>query len=116
MALDPQRLIVNPFFSYVGKVGSRAYITHFAALVLCRRSLAVVLPGLDSQHWLISFVAWSSLAFALTMGLSSLTFHLIETPGQRLGKRLIARLERGKLEALESPFRDGWNPPGKAYS
>ncbi|WP_422924388.1 acyltransferase family protein [Singulisphaera sp. PoT] len=119
-AMHPHRLIVNRFLSYLGTVSFSAYITHFAALAVTRGLLIRVWPGLEAQPWPIVLATWGVLAFAMTLGLSTLTYRYIEIPGQTLGKRVIAWLEGQKREERATAGtprgRDGWNPAEAVYS
>lgn len=86
----PWRLLVNSTTTYLGKISFSLYLTHFAVL-----------------HWLETFGLTDYfynatldygirllLVLILTSLLATLFYRFIEVPGQRLGSRLIKRLER----------------------
>jgi peptidoglycan/LPS O-acetylase OafA/YrhL len=88
LAVHPWIAFVNRGIEWVGVRSFSAYLTHFAALEWTSRLVA--LPG----GWLVNLAAMGILAFALTMGMSALTFWIVERQGQDLGRVLIKRLER----------------------
>ncbi len=88
LALFPLRAFVNPLVCHLGKVSFSCYIVHFAVL----RTVDRLLPSLGRPE--IRFVALSGLALAGTAAAATLTYHLIEVPGQALGRRVITGLER----------------------
>ena len=81
-------LLVNPAIRYVGKVSYSAYFWHFPALGLVGYLFALgpVMPG-----WL-RFMAIFGAAVALSVGVSSITYRLVEMPMIRVGRRLAASL------------------------
>ena len=102
LAYRPYRALVNPFTRYLGKISYSVYLMHFVALHSVYWS---------STHW---YEPWRghplpfALAFpgvlALAMLISTITFQMVEVPGQSLGRRLIARLEsRPRPAPTEEP-------------
>jgi peptidoglycan/LPS O-acetylase OafA/YrhL len=91
LAYRPTRLLVNPFTRYIGKVSYSVYLTHFVGLHLFMWA---------SHVW---YEPWKGarpsflLAYPCVLGIatiiSTITFRMVEVPGQSLGRRLIARLE-----------------------
>ena len=80
------RLMVNRVIRYVGKVSYSAYFWHFPVLGLRSHSglfsFGPAVPG-----WL-QFLAIFSAAVALTVGVSSVTYRLVEAPMIRVGRQL----------------------------
>ena len=94
LALKPNRLIANPIICYIGTVSFSAYITHFAVLELANYSLDFLPADLQSRLTPIPRLAVLLLAtLAGTVGVSTITYRLVEVPGQNLGRRLIRWLE-----------------------
>jgi peptidoglycan/LPS O-acetylase OafA/YrhL len=82
--------LVNRVTRYVGKVSYSAYIWHFPVLGLLHKSglfvFGPVVPG-----WL-QFLAIFAAAVALTVGVSSITYRLVEAPMIRVGRQLAMRV------------------------
>jgi exopolysaccharide production protein ExoZ len=81
-------LLVNPAIRYVGKVSYSAYFWHFAVLGLLGHLLAF---GPATPGWL-QFAAVFGAAVVLSVGISSITYRLVELPMIRLGRQLAASL------------------------
>ena len=90
MALQiyPWCLFVNPLTEYVGKISYSAYLTHFSILPLAKKIPEIVWLREDCNALPVYL-----LTFGITLGgtiiISSITYRLIEVPGQSLGRRLI---------------------------
>jgi len=101
---QPYRWLVNPLVCHVGKISFSGYLVHFFMLQLARKLLDKVHAGarLGPDAY---FIATVVVALAGTVILATITYRLVEVPGQALGKRLIQRLaarrEAGR-RALES--------------
>lgn len=93
LALHPTRWLVNPVTRYVGKVSFSAYLSHFAVLDLVEWGLLGHWPAFTSHRPEVQFAALLATCAALTVLVSTLTYRLIEVPGQDLGRALIAFLE-----------------------
>ena len=93
LALYPNALLVNRVTQYMGKVSFSAYISHFAVLDLVERGLAGQVPSFAALRPDIQFAAFVAICTALTVAISTLTYRLIEVPGQELGRSLIRFLE-----------------------
>ena len=94
LALNPNRLIVNPVIRQIGVVSFSAYLTHFFILELTLRGVAPYLPSSGSS---VNALVRLSILFVVSLGgtvaVSMLTYRGIEVPGQKIGKALIQRLE-----------------------
>lgn len=88
---QPYRWLVNRPLQHIGKISFSGYLTHFFMLQVARKLLAKVHAG-DHLNPDLYFVATVALALAGTVLVSSLTYRLVEVPGQALGKRLIEAL------------------------
>jgi peptidoglycan/LPS O-acetylase OafA/YrhL len=98
----PAPLLVNRFTRYVGKVSYSAYITHFlVAHVLDRLGLGAPAPGPSALVAVARFLGIYLLCAAGTLLLSTVTHHLVEVPGQDLGRNLIQRLGFGTGPRVE---------------
>ncbi len=97
LAIHPSRLVVNRFFRYAGKVSYSIYLTHWACVLYVRRFMSWLQPPFGPAGKLMLL---GCLALASTLLVSTVAYHLIELPFQRLGGRLIRRLrERRHLTA-----------------
>ncbi|HEY4146751.1 acyltransferase [Pinirhizobacter sp.] len=88
---QPYRWLVNRPLQHIGKISFSGYLTHFFMLQVARKLLAKVHAG-DHLTPDLYFVATVLVALAGTVVVSSLTYRLVEVPGQALGKRLIQAL------------------------
>ncbi|MCK6457745.1 MAG: acyltransferase [Phycisphaerae bacterium] len=86
----PVRWLVNPLTCYFGKVSYSAYLMHFFVIRVMQglfRSASLEGPG-PAQYLLALY-----LVLVCTALVSTFTYHVIEQPGQRLGRLLIDRLD-----------------------
>lgn len=93
----PYRWIVNRPLRHIGKISFSGYLTHFFMLQVARKILAVVQAG-DRLSPDAYFVATVAIALAGTVALASLTYRLVEVPGQALGKAVIQRIAARRRE------------------
>lgn len=82
------RAIVNPATVWIGKVSYSAYFIHFALLGLLPATLR--LTGFPVFDWLILFFALA----AASIGMSCVTYRVVELPAIAAGRHLIASLEK----------------------
>jgi peptidoglycan/LPS O-acetylase OafA/YrhL len=94
LSLHPNRWLVNPFTRYMGLVSFSAYITHFGVVDLVG-DVWRHLPARVTQGTPLVLQAAVFLAAALagTIVVSTVTYRLIELPGQAVGRWLIERVE-----------------------
>ena len=85
---QPYRWLVNRPLQHIGKISFSGYLTHFFMLQVARKFLAGIHAGNRLSPDLY-FVATVVLALTGTVLVSSVTYRLVEVPGQALGKRLI---------------------------
>jgi len=88
---QPYRWLVNRPLQHIGKISFSGYLTHFFMLQVARKVLAKLHAG-DRLSPDIYFVATVLIALTGTVIVSSVTYRLVEVPGQALGKRLILAL------------------------
>jgi peptidoglycan/LPS O-acetylase OafA/YrhL len=102
---QPYRWLVNPLLCHVGKISFSGYLTHFFMLQVARKVLDKVHAGtrLGPDAY---FVATVALALAGTIVVATITYRLVEVPGQALGKRLIQSLA-ARREAGQRSLGDG---------
>lgn len=95
MSKKAYKIISNSFFASVGQVSFSMYILHFMVLSLLVRSN--ILMHVDYKWQAILYLICIYVAvFAITYGLSRLTYKYIEVPGQNIGKKLIKKLDQQK--------------------
>lgn len=101
---QPYRWLVNRPLQHIGKISFSGYLTHFFMLQVARKLLAKIHAG-DRLSPDLYFVATVLLALVGTVLVSSVTYRLVEVPGQALGKRLIqglaSRRATTKVDAME---------------
>jgi len=85
-------LLVNSFWQYLGKISYSVYLTHWALLWLLADWIGTSVGGRHVAS-LPRMGLVLLLLVPLSMVLATITFYLIEQPGQVLGKRIIAWLE-----------------------
>lgn len=88
--------LINPALRYLGKISYSCYLVHFAALGLTLRLFGIHLTAgstfFETGHSLSNLLLFCSIfasTLLLTVMISTVTLHLIETPGIGLGRRLI---------------------------
>ncbi|GGF10918.1 acyltransferase [Aliidongia dinghuensis] len=94
MATSPRSPFVNRFACELGKVSFSAYLFHFAVLHELPRLLPILFDT-DATGWraiFSCFALWLA-TVSTTYGLSAITFHTVEDPMIRMGRRLL-RLRR----------------------
>lgn len=98
------KLLVNKFTASVGKISFSLYLTHFAVLYWLQgfhKTDLVFVSGSGSA--IVNFSLRFCVVFVLSTVLSFITYHLVEVPFQKLGKRLIAKLT-AKTEVAIQPL------------
>jgi peptidoglycan/LPS O-acetylase OafA/YrhL len=104
---------VNRPLQHIGKISFSGYLTHFFMLQVARKLLAKIHAG-DLLSPDLYFVATVLLALAGTVLVSSVTYRLVEVPGQALGKRLIQALasRRAAANGMAMDRREGERSTG----
>ncbi|MDR6641219.1 peptidoglycan/LPS O-acetylase OafA/YrhL [Luteibacter sp. 1214] len=95
---QPYRWLVTVPMRHIGKISFSGYLVHFFMLQVARKLLARVHAG-DHLSPDMYFGATVVVALAGTVVLATITYHLVEVPGQALGKRLIQRLAARRAPA-----------------
>jgi peptidoglycan/LPS O-acetylase OafA/YrhL len=86
------KLLVNPFFIYIGKVSFSMYLVHFAVIHwLVQFNMADYLTATTSLHAIINYFFRFLIVTSLTILISSVFYRLVEVPMQAVGKRIINR-------------------------
>ena len=96
LCFNPLKLFVNPFTQWAGKVSYSMYLVHFIFLPYLRVWLPLEGLGKTAQ-FALHFLALLFISSAISL----LTYHFIEVPGMKLGKRLVR-----KMEDVNSPVSD----------
>jgi peptidoglycan/LPS O-acetylase OafA/YrhL len=100
LTVRPIGLLVNQATEYVGKVSFSAYITHFLVLSVVGEPLVRTLHDLLHARLVVFIVVYVVCAL-VTVLLSTVTYRIVETPGQDLGRWVIDRLGYGRMVAPE---------------
>ena len=98
-------LVVNSVICYIGTISYSCYIVHFAALGITLNILGVTLTN-EQHHYnaggaMSNFLLFSEIFFIallLTIGLSTLTLHLVEKPGIAIGRKIIKYITAQSLK------------------
>ncbi len=84
----PSKLIVNPFFCYLGKISYSIYLTHIFMIYLVSKLMKViVLPYPKEVQYIIAFI----LVMLLSTLLSTVTYNMIEKRGVSFAEKLIRK-------------------------
>lgn len=90
LSANSLRLFVNPLTRYIGKISFSVYLFHFLAISIVHQHIEPLIAGLND-------VLTSGIFYICTTALATLiatiTYHLIEKPGQQAGRLLIERLD-----------------------
>lgn len=104
LLLHPWSLFINRVTILLGKISFSCYLLHF--YVMHFWELAIIYFA-DRHPWAhaIALLLAAKLVgtIVLTVPLAWLTYRYIETPGIRLGRSLIARLENGRWAGTSAP-------------
>ncbi len=88
LLLWPTRVMVNPLFQYLGQISYSVYLTHVLAIRLATKTLEYLshneVPAIVRTMHGLSFLP---LCVFYSIIIASITWRLIEVPGQKLGKR-----------------------------
>ncbi len=93
------KLAVNPIINYIGKVSFSMYLVHFAVL----HWLAEFNLIDHFSNGMVNYAITYSLAVAITVLISSITYNLIEIPFQKIGKKIIDRAELKHTQSVVIP-------------
>ena len=102
------KLFVNPVLVHLGRVSYSMYLVHFAVLFWLNRFNAVdYLPVSNSVDAIINYGFRLMILLVIATPISSLLYHLIELPCQRMGKMLIMKMS-GRIVSV-SPAIESFN-------
>ncbi|MEI6949496.1 acyltransferase [Paraflavisolibacter sp. H34] len=86
--------LVNPFFTFFGRISYSAYIVHFGILHwMTKFSFVDFVPANSFPFALANYCIRFFVVLGLVALIASLIFRFVEQPMQRMGKWLINRLE-----------------------
>ena len=94
-SLLPHRLIGNRVTDFYSKVCYSAYLWH-PMIIWALKDVYDLVYATDHNIW-IKFGLSVSVTFVVLSIVSWFSYHLIERPGQKLGKSLLLRLNRNKV-------------------
>ncbi len=83
------KIFINPLTIYIGKISYSMYLVHFAVFYWLSRWGFVDYVTNDYLNYVIRFL----IAVAITAVISTLTYHIMEIPFQKIGKNLITKSE-----------------------
>lgn len=86
----PCIVLVNPVSQWIGKVSFSVYLVQNLCIYCLKRFFGNGFPMKGNKGFLLAFF----LVLAISVGISSVTYFLVEKPGIRLGRRLIRGWER----------------------
>jgi peptidoglycan/LPS O-acetylase OafA/YrhL len=94
LSIYPAKLIVNPLIRYTGTVSYSAYLVHFAVIqIVASMSNEFLQSATSSEGAVLRLALYYVVCWGLTLVVATATYKLIELPSQRVGKRLISRLQ-----------------------
>jgi len=89
------KLVVNPVVRHIGKVSYSMYLVHFAVLYfMAEWNFASYIPEISSASAIINYVIRLLILIAISAGISTIFYNLIEVPLQKVGKNIIDRMEK----------------------
>ena len=94
LSLHPFRVLVNPFTRHMGMVSFSGYLTHFFVLDMLSPRLPGLFGKLAASGGNAELGLLVALALIVTLLLSTVTYYLVEIPGQHCGKAFISYMER----------------------
>jgi len=87
--LNPCKALVNSFTTFIGRLSFSIYLTHFGVLHIMKKLSIVDFVELSIFNFIIRYFV----LLCLCTIMSSITYKLVEKPGQNLGKKLISMIE-----------------------
>ena len=97
------KLFVNPVLVYMGKVSYSMYLVHFAVLFWLNKLNAVdYVPVSDSLDAILNYVMRLLILIVIATLISSLFYHLVELPCQRVGKMLIMKISHRTVKGFSA--------------
>ncbi|MCW7490388.1 acyltransferase family protein [Leptospira meyeri] len=91
LSLYPFRFFVNPVICYIGKLSFSMYLFHFAVIGFVKNHLMPLISSNNQTHIAIFF--YLAVLF-ITTGVATVTYYLIEKPGQTFGRKIIEYFEK----------------------
>ncbi|MDR2954857.1 MAG: acyltransferase [Prevotella sp.] len=89
------KLFSNRLLAAVGKVSFSMYLVHFALVYFFNKIHFSYVLGIDGFGTsFLNFILMYAIVVTLTFVISSLTYRLIELPGQNIGRRIIKNLNK----------------------
>lgn len=101
--LYPTRLFVNPITRWIGKISFSIYLTHILIIRIMPDFITDNIIHIGNPGFIIAFV----ILLTFSVGVSSITYRIIETPGIRFGKYLIQNIEDSTTSFFSSGFHNG---------
>ena len=92
LSVKPLKIFVNPVINYIGKISFSMYLVHFAVLHWMEEFHFVDFVSSELLNLTIRYLVLATFAIII----STVTYNLIEVPGQNLGKKLIRYFENKK--------------------
>jgi peptidoglycan/LPS O-acetylase OafA/YrhL len=89
LAAYPYPLFVNRPICYVGKISFSTYVWHFVPIRAMSKKVPIMLDSMMSPG--ICFLILFFITLFSTLLIASLSFHLIEVPGMKLGRIFLKR-------------------------
>ena len=84
------KLIVNPVINHLGKISFSMYLVHFSVLHWLTQFHLIDY----NEQPILNYIERFGVVVLITVILATCLYHLIETPFQRAGKRIIAKWEK----------------------
>jgi peptidoglycan/LPS O-acetylase OafA/YrhL len=112
LSLKEIYILVNPITIYIGRISYSMYLVHFSLLYwLAKFHYIDFAPSGILYFPLVNYLLRFSCLTALTILISSCTYHLIEVPFQNLGKRIVKRTEgQHYLIKTRKQSKEIWQP------
>ncbi len=98
LSQKPISFFVNRVTIFMGKISFSVYLAHSAVIQLMQK---VGLVNMWTDKPLLNYIFKIIIALVLSAVVASITYKLIEQPGQKMGKKLIIWIEKRKMRGAE---------------
>ncbi|MGE0636641.1 MAG: acyltransferase family protein [Bacteroidia bacterium] len=96
LSTQKNSFFVNPVITFIGKVSYSMYLIHFAVLEFMIR-LGVTDIFNNGNHYTLNFILRLCIVTIVTLTISTIFYYTVEKPMQKVGSKIIERLENRQI-------------------
>lgn len=102
------KIAINPFFCYLGKISFSMYLVHFGVLTTLTK-----INFIDyNENGIINFITRLIITVIISGIISTISYNIIEQPFQNIGKKIINKMEnRTATQKYLTPKKGAGVPP-----